>query len=116
MDLSNVANVSSKYVESLSLYYCHVTSQVITPDGKLLLAAIKGGRLAVFPVRNYLKDIYLSTSETPSDGEPIANTGKRFKSISLLPIGNSLCLQLDNQQNSSQYKFVAAGQGIVDCT
>ena len=111
MDQSNFTMVSPKYVENLSMFYCQVTSHVITEDGKLLLATIKAGHLAVFPVRNYLKEIYLSTSDLTA-GEPvITGRGKRFKPLSLLSLDNSLSLQLDNQQTSSQYKLVAGGHG-----
>src|SRR5699024_9487368 len=119
MDLSNCTTVSPKYVERLSLYYSHVTGHVITADGKLLLAAIKAGYLAVFPIRSYLKDIFLSSEiSSAADGnsgdQPLTNCAKRLKPISLIQMSNSLSLQLDKappKGDSSQYKLVTGGQG-----
>lgn len=112
MDLTSAESmISREYVDSLSLYYSHVTSHVITGDGKYLLAAIKAGYLAVFPIRSHLKDLFLSSDTAPGE-LPIPVTSKRLKPLSLNSISSPLSLLIDSsQRDSSQYRLIVGGEG-----
>lgn len=110
-------DISREYVDSLSLFYSHVTSHVITGDGKFLLAAVKAGYLAVFPIRSHLKDLFLASDTTPGE-QPLSATAvypgaKRLKPLSLNPISRPLSLLVDSQPDSSQYRLIAGGEGTI---
>lgn len=115
MDLASAESmsISREYVDSLSLYYSHVTSHVITGDGKFLLAAIKAGYLAVFPIRSHLKDLFLSSDTVPGELPlPADLASKRLKPLSLNSISSPLSLLIDStQRDSSQYRLIVGGEG-----
>ena len=108
------STITSNYIENITLYYTHVTNHVISGNGNFLLATIKTGYLAVFPISRYLKDIY-HMNDLSINGETISNDKTtRLKPFSLIPIKNSLCLSFDeylNNSNTNSYKFFAGGEG-----
>ena len=105
----------SRYMENLNFYYSIINNHGITDDGKYLLASIKSGYLAVFPIYKFLNEIYLMNELSNSDNNETSPNIKpeRLKPISLVKLQNSHSLCLDKRnKNSSDYRFVTGGKGM----
>ncbi|KAJ6222198.1 hypothetical protein RDWZM_000743 [Blomia tropicalis] len=106
----------SRYMENLNFYYSIINNHGITDDGKYLLASIKSGYLAVFPIYKFLNEIYLMNELSNSDNNETSPNIKpeRLKPISLVKLQNSHSLCLDKRnKNSSDYRFVTGGKGSL---
>lgn len=106
MDTTVLPAICPAYVDKLSLYYSKIISHAITGDGKYLLALIKSGSLALFPLKKYLTDFILKKAGDLTTEESIVDPN-RLKPIQLISVANFLCLALDPSSNC----FVLGGKG-----
>ena len=110
MDSSILPDLFPNYTNKLNLYYSKIISHAITADGKYLLALIKSGSLALFPLKNYLKDVIARRSDDISQVGDYSLNINRLKPISLIPVSNLLSLCMENS-HCSDYKFLIGGKG-----
>ncbi|OTF79197.1 hypothetical protein BLA29_013318, partial [Euroglyphus maynei] len=113
--------VDNKYINHLRTYYTTVLSQIITNDGRYLLAAVKNRQLAVFSVEKYLKEFHREAeliSNNHDYDDSVSNLSsqqdrRRLTSINVYPMERmtSLCLMHQTStatktfDSDSQYRF-----------
>lgn len=121
--------IDNKYIDHLRTYYTTILSQIITNDGRYLLAVVKNRKLAVFSVGKYLKEFHrdaeLISNNNHQDGgdnNSISNLfsqqnqRQHLQSINVFPMERmtSLCsIQTTTKtfESDSQYRFIVGGVG-----
>ena len=115
---------NNKYIDHLRSYYTTVLSQIITNDGRFLLAAIKNRQLAVFSVEKCLKEFHRDVVELipNNNGDDLVSNfsshQNRRRPINVFPMERITCLhsmqtanKMKTFHSDSQYRFIVGGVG-----